>query len=319
MVLPRASRAGLLLVAGLAAAGCDGPAVEVAAPLDEAAWRAELDEHRREREERLRAEDGWLTLIALHWLEPGRTTVGSAEGADLVLPPGSVPLEAGAFVYENGTVRYEPAPEIAFRVDERLGQGPVVLADDAAENGPDTLELGRLSIHPVARDGRHALRIKDPEAPTRTGFAGLEFYPPQPGWRVPARLERFDEPRQVTIQTVVETSESMLAPGELRFVVAGREMTLLPLVEDPAQTELWLIFRDETSGRETYPAGRYLYATLEPDGSTVIDFNRAYNPPCAFTAFATCPLPPPGNRLPAAVEAGERWVAHPEGSAGPHG
>jgi uncharacterized protein (DUF1684 family) len=162
-----------------------------------------------------------------------------------------------------------------------------------------------MRLHVIRRGSRHAVRVKDPQSPARQGFRGLAYYPIDPAWRVRARFERFDAPREVTIADVQGGTTTLRAPGRLVFTLDGTERALTPLLEDAQDTELWLIWRDETNDRETYGAGRYLYATLEGDGA-VVDFNKAYNPPCAFTAHATCPLPPRENRLDLRIEAGEK-------------
>ena len=148
--------------------------------------------------------------------------------------------------------------------------------------------------------------MKDPEAPARKAFRGVARFPVDPAWRVEAEFVPYATPQTRAIPTVLGTSEPMSAPGLLRFRLKGRAFTLEPLIEDPAHPELFIIFRDASSGRDTYPAGRFLYAAMPKDGKVVLDFNRAYNPPCAFSHFATCPLPPKRNDLPISVRAGEK-------------
>lgn len=272
---------------------------EVAAP--EAEYRSEIEDYRRDREARLRAPDGWLTLVGLFWLEPGANDFGSDPALRIVLPAG--PPRAGSLVLEGASVRLVPFAGVEMTVrGEKIADR--VLRDDSGDD-PDVVELGRLRFHVLRRGERFALRVKDPESPTRLGFSGLDYYPVDSTYRVTARFEPYDAPREVGVATSAGAVEKMLVPGRLVFGLAGAERSLEPLIYKAGETRLFLIFRDETSGTETYGAGRYLYATLE-NGRAVVDFNRAYNPPCAFTPYATCPLPPRGNRLGTAVRAGEK-------------
>lgn len=294
----------VLVTAALLAAAACAPT----APPPDPAHVAEVEAWRAEREPRLRAEDGWLSLVALEWLQEGENRFGSDPALAVVLPGDGVPARAGVItVAADGTVRVAPEPGVVLTVNGDNLDGERALATDAG-GAPDVLRVGGLSMHVIARGDRLALRVKDPAAPTRTGFRGLEAYPVDSGLRVTAILERFPEPRAVSVPTVIAGfEEEMLAPGRLRFELGGRKHTLTPLVSSPDDRRLFLIFRDATSGDTTYGAGRFLYAELADDDTAVLDFNLAYSPPCAFTPFATCPLPPAGNVLDVAVEAGERY------------
>lgn len=247
-------------------------------------WLAALETYRAERLERLQAADGWLTLVALHWLEPGTTRFGPDPRADLVLP-----AVEGELHYVDGEVRLDgPEPRMLWSD----GEAPVV-------------RVGRLSFVVLERDGRLALRVKDPESPTRLEFAGLDYFEADPAFRVEARFEPYDEPREVDVPTAAGTTSRMLMPGTVEFRLGGESISLQAFVEELGDDELFLIFRDATSGKESYAAARYLYAAR--DGERVdLDFNRAYNPPCAFTTFATCPLPPRQNWMSIPIRAGER-------------
>jgi len=267
-------------------------------------WRERIAEWRAEREDALRAESGWLTLVALAWLDERPRTVGTAESADIRLPAGSAPEFVGTFRTVDGRVEFVAAPGAGATIAGRPVERAVMHTDRDGE--PDVVRAGRVSIHAIDRDGRLALRIKDPEAPARKNFAGLDWFPVDPRWRVPARWEPFDEPREVTIPTAIGTGTTMTAPGRVVFEIDGTRYPLVAFSEHGGQDGLFIIFRDATSGETTYGAGRYLRADPPEDGWTVLDFNQAYNPPCAFTKFATCPYPPPGNRLPIPIEAGEK-------------
>ena len=260
-----------------------------------------IEAYRRDREQRLRAEDGWLTLVGLFWLEPGKTAFGSERALPVVLPAG--PPKAGTLELAGETVRLraEPGVDLAVGGEKTADR---VLADDAGGE-PDVVELDRLRFHVIRRGDRFGVRVRDPQAPSRAHFAGLTYYPIDPAFRVVARFEPYEPPRPVEVATVAGVVEKMLVPGRLTFDLGGASRSLEPLVDEAGEKELFLIFRDATSEKETYGAGRYVYATLE--GSTaVVDFNRAYNPPCAFTPYATCPLPLRGNRLDVPIRAGEK-------------
>jgi len=263
----------------------------------------EIEKYRRDREERLRAPDGWLTLIGLFWLEEGPNRFGSDSDLPIALPADAAPSHAGTLFRDGKAVRLVAGAEAEITLDgERVGER--TLRDDG-QGKPDVLKLGRLSMYVIRRGDRAALRVKDPESPTRREFEGIDFYPVDPAYRVRARFETYDPPRPVDIPTAAGTTAEMLIPGKLVFSLGGASLSLEPLVGEPEETELFLIFKDETSGSETYGAGRYLYATLA-DGFAVVDFNKAYNPPCAFSRYATCPLPPRSNRLGVSIRAGEK-------------
>jgi len=280
----------ILLVAGAAAASDD-------------AYRDEIRKYRESRVERLQAPEGWLSLIGLFWLDEGPNGFGSGSTQAIVLPEDAAPAAAGTLGLEGGEVRLAAGKGITITLDGE----PVLdrLLKDDQQGDPDVLRLGRLSMYVIRRGDRFALRVKDPEAESRRDFHGIDYFDIDPTYRVEAAFEPFEEPRKVLIPTVAGTTSEMLVPGKLVFELDGGSYALEPLVGTPEATELFVIFRDETSGTETYGAGRYLYATLE-EGRAVVDFNKAYNPPCAFTRFATCPLPPRSNRLPVSVRAGEK-------------
>jgi hypothetical protein len=290
----------VVVMLALFAAGPADPGPEYAAAIE--SWRAG-------RVERLKSEDGWLTLVGLHWLEPGENRFGSDPELPIVLEAPGVPAWAGTFRLEAGEVRVEAAPDSPLRLGDGPLSGPTLVRDDSQEQA-DVLALGRLKLYVIRRGDRFAIRVKDPASPVRTGFTGIESFPIDPSYRIDARLERFEQPLEVAIPTAAGTTERMQAPGRVVFTLGGAKKALLPLVEEPGETSLWFIFKDKTSGKETY-GFRYLYGDLREDGTVDLDFNRAYNPPCAFTPYATCALPPKENHLDARVEAGERiYGAH---------
>ncbi|MDE2496213.1 MAG: DUF1684 domain-containing protein, partial [Xanthomonadaceae bacterium] len=176
---------------------------------------------------------------------------------------------------------------------------------DDSHTAPTIVAFGSVNFIAVDRGGRKGLRVRDSEAKTRTQFDGVDRFPIDPAWRIVADWQPLDPPFQLATGTVIGTIENYPAPGKAVFEREGRRFELYPVIEVPGDTQLFLIFADATSGKETYGAARFLYADMPRDGKIVLDFNKAYNPPCAFTPYATCPLAPPENRLVLRVAAGE--------------
>ncbi len=297
-------RHSLTLIVIALMTACAAPPPEV-----DPEYRAEISAWRAARLERLTAEDGWLTLIGLYWLGPEFNRVGSNAHYEIPLQSDSIPPFAATISIEDDgqvflraladagvTVNGEPTLEAILKTD---GQG-----------SPDVVGVGRFHLHIIDREGNLAVRVKDPEARTRAEFPGIDHFPIDPSYRVTARLQPYDGLKEVEIPTVIGMPTTMLAPGLLHFTIEGDELTLEPYLESPEDESYSLIFRDRTSGETTHGGGRFLSAeAVGDDGSTVLDFNLAYNPPCAFTAFATCPLPTPQNNLAVAIEAGEQFSA----------
>ncbi len=267
-------------------------------------YAASIEQWRARRLQRLTADDGWLTVAGLFWLKDGDNRVGTGPGNDIVLPPGSAPESVGRFSFRDGRATFSADP--AARVTS-AGQPVTTLAlkDDSA-GAPDQLSVNRLTLFVIKRGARHAVRLRDRNRPERGQFAGLTYFPIDPKYRVIAEWVPYDPPKTIPIPNVLGGTENLPCPGYASFTLEGREMRIEPVIEQPGDDELFVIFRDATSGVETYGAGRFLYAPMPEGGKIVLDFNKAYNPPCAFTPYATCPLPPPQNRLPVRIEAGEK-------------
>jgi uncharacterized protein (DUF1684 family) len=265
----------------------------------------QVETWRAQRVERLKAPNGWLSLIGLHWLKDGKSTIGSAKGNDVVLAAG--PAHLGAITLKNGKATIEVDPKSAATIDGKEAKSAELL-DDSHEK-PTTVAFGTASFYLIDRNGKKALRVKDSEAKTRKQFHGIDYFAIDPAWRVEAKFEEFKPAHTLDIPTVLGTVDKMTVPGKVTFTRDGKSYSLLPVLEAPDAKELWFIFADRTSGKETYGAARFLYADLPKDGKLVIDFNKAYNPPCAFTPYATCPLAPPENRLDLRVTAGEKKYA----------
>ena len=266
----------------------------------------EIDGWRAKREEGLRAPDGWLSVVGLHWLREGTSTIGSAEGSDIRLPL-PAPPRVGTIDFTNGKALIHVAPGVTVKSQDE----PVTELELHSDKGgkPDVLAIGPVSMYVIERGGRHALRVKNSESAQRRSFRGLEWYPVREDLRIRARFTPYDPPKTIPIATVLNTVEPMPSPGYVTFHLGGRELRLDPVLEEPDAKELFFIFKDMTAGNDTYPAGRFLYAEMPKAGQVVLDFNKAYSPPCAFTSFATCPLPPRQNRLDVRIEAGEKKPA----------
>lgn len=265
---------------------------------------AEIDAWRRRRIARLTSEDGWLSLTGLFWLEPGDNAVGSAAGSPVLLPAGRAPARAGNLRVEGAVVVFEPAPGAVLEADGRPVGGPAPLRSDAA-GAPSVLSLGGVRFHLVERGGRLAVRVRDRENPARHGLRPIESFPVSPAWRFEARFEPYEPPKRIPVTGILGTVEQEISPGAVVFSVAGQELRLDPILER-GETDYWIIFGDLTNGADTYGGGRFVYVAPPAGGRTVLDFNKAYNPPCVFTPYSTCPLPPPQNRLPIRVEGGEK-------------
>jgi uncharacterized protein (DUF1684 family) len=301
----------LFLLLGLWVFGC-GPE-EAAAPGAEAAaaddgeYRQEIEAWRAERVEGLKAAGGWLSLAGLHWLPEGESSIGSQPMGDVVLPA-SAPARVGTVSRDGDRVAIELAPGVDATHDGEPFRRLELTTDDG-EGEPTVVELGTLSFHVIRRGERIGLRVKDSEAPSRTAFTGIEGFRVDPRWRLDARFEPYDPPRQIEVEDYSGGTQESTVPGAVVFEVDGRSHRLDAI---DAGDQLFLIFADRTSGETTYGGGRYLYADKPgADGRVVVDFNKAYNPPCVFTPYATCPLPPRQNRLDLAVEAGEKKYEAP--------
>jgi len=290
--------AAILVVLGLAAS------VAAPAAADEA-YRTEVRKWREAREARLKADGGWLTLAGLFWLKEGPNRFGTHPSSDIVLPEGSAPARAGSFTFASGRTTLRLARGAEGAIDGRPVTGPRSMQPDTSGK-PEILELGSLTMYVIERGGRFGIRLKDESSPVRRDFAGLSWFPIDEVYRIEARWVSYPAPRPLKVPNVLGETTTMPSPGHAEFELDGQTVRLDGVLEDPQSLELFFILRDQTSGESTYGAGRFLYSDLPKQGRVVLDFNKAYNPPCAFTPYATCPLPPKQNWLPVAVMAGER-------------
>ncbi|RDI99777.1 DUF1684 domain-containing protein [Dyella solisilvae] len=271
---------------------------------DAAQISQQVQQWQQQRLASLTAPNGWLTLIGLEWLKEGANRIGSAAGNDIVLKAGPAHLGVVTLA-KNGSLHLVLDAHSGATVDGKAVH-EATLVDDAhaGESGPTLVSFGSASFIVISRDGRLALRVKDSDAETRAHFAGLDYYPIDPTWRIVADWVPFDPPHELEIGSVLGTINKEKVPGKAVFHRDGHTYELMPIQEEP--DSLFFVIADRTSGRETYGAARFMYADLPKDGKVVLDFNRAYNPPCAFTPYATCPLAPPENRLDLAITAGEK-------------
>ncbi len=294
----RLTRTAAAIIALTAMASLRAPAAEdvQADATRNAAWRAQ-------RLASLTSETGWLTPIALYWLKDGANSFGRAPTQAFTVDDAALAADTGAFVLTEGHVRYVSH---ATTVMTYLGK-PVTTLDlvsDADEN-PTELIAGRLHFLLIERAGHLGIRVRDSVSPNRLQFKGLQYFPFRADWHIQAHFEPYVPERHIPIVNILGMTEDMTSPGAIVFEHDGRSWRLDAFLEAPGDRELFVMFSDATSGRQTYGAGRFLSVALATADRIDVDFNEAYNPPCAFTDFATCPLPPPQNRLALSVDAGE--------------
>ena len=282
-----------LLASVLIATALAAPATP---PADYVAWQ-------KQRVENLTAEKGWLTLIGLHWLDVGKFTLGSGANQQIRLNAGPEKL---------GTIERKATGELVFSanapvlIDGVAANSEVVLSTDKDGAKPTEVSFGTLSFLAIDRGGKIGLRVKNSASKTRTEFMGLDYFAYQPALKIIARYEAYPEIRTLEVATIVGTVEPTPNPGRAHFSVAGKDYSF-ELLEGSDAAHYFTVFGDQTNGKETYGMARFLAGVLDQENKTVtLDFNTAYNPPCAFTEYATCPMPPAGNRIAAKVTAGEK-------------
>ncbi len=262
---------------------------------------AEVMQWRAERAERLRAsEKSWLGLAGLYWLKEGNNTFGSDPKCDFVLPA-SAPKTAGIFQFKHTLVYVKAEPGVDMTCNGR--ELPTEALNDDQKDNPDFLELGRLILVVLRRGHSTLIRLWDIDNPKRKEFSGLNFYPCKPEYCIEARYSGYAPYKLVKQQDIIGEVHDAKMIGNVTFEWQGKEVRLD--AEDAGTGGLFIALRDQTSGKTTYAGGRYLLTEKPENGKVILDFNKAYNMPCAYTAYATCGLPTPGNRLPFAIEAGE--------------
>jgi uncharacterized protein (DUF1684 family) len=250
---------------------------------DEQQWRTAY-------EYSLTAPEGWLSVSGLFWLHEGSNSAGSDPHSDVRLPA-AAPVHAGVFRLERGALTWLPAHGVASPVQPDASDRPTVIT------------LGDLSLTAIRRANKTGIRLRDPNASTRRGFKGAAWFPPDPSWLVKAKWVALPKPKKIPITNVLSMTEDEDCPGYAEWTRDGKTYRLEPVLEGDL---LFFMFKDATNAYTTYGAGRFLYADAARNSEVLLDFNHAHNPPCAFTAYATCPLPPPQNRLAMPVNAGEK-------------
>jgi len=262
---------------------------------------AEIDQWHQKRIERLKDENSWLTLVGLYWIKEGENTFGSDRNNDIVFPQ-NAPQRIGKVILKDSVITLEVDAGVNVTVEGKSIK-EIKLAHDLTGN-PTILNLGSLRWYIIKRGDRYGIRLRDINVPLRNEFNGIERFPVNEDWKITASFEAYDPPKVTYLPTQIGTVDEEPSPGAVVFERAGKTYRIDAV---DAGERLWLIFADETSGRETYGAGRYLYID-KPDstGKTVVDFNMAYNPPCVFTRFATCSFPPKQNFLKLEITAGEK-------------
>jgi uncharacterized protein len=264
-----------------------------------AAYRASVEKWRQEYEADLTSDHGWLTISGLFWLHEGENRFGSDPTNDIVLPD-SAPADAGTFEFHAGKTIVHTKPGVAVTMKGK----PVVTAELRPESREDRLVLGGLTLWVHASGDRYAIRLRDPASALRRDFRGLSWFPVDESYRVVARFVAYDQPKNVPIQNLAGDSLALPISGYAVFTLHGQEFRLEGQTERDGS--LSFVIRDLTSGKETYAASRFLDTDAPKDSIVILDFNEAYNPPCAYNPYTTCPLPPPGNRLRTRIEAGEK-------------
>jgi uncharacterized protein (DUF1684 family) len=275
---------------------------------DPAAYQAEVEAWHGRRLENLKKEGGWLSLVGLYWLKEGKNTFGSAPDNDLVFPAKAAP-HLGLLLRTGDTVTLKASPTAGISTEETIATELELAADTTGE--PTILNVDTFSFYVVQREDRVGIRLKDKESPVRLGFEGIERFPVDPAYRIVARWEPYDPPHTVQTPNVLGQLSEEECPGAAVFEWQGQEIRLEPTRDGE---NLFLVFGDQTNGHETYGGGRFLEVAAPVDGFVVLDFNKAVDPPCVFTPYATCPLPRPENKIAVRLAAGEKmWGAPHEG------
>ncbi|MDI9240347.1 DUF1684 domain-containing protein [Lysobacter sp. LF1] len=307
------AKGALMLAVLFAATACGKQGGDAAsdeqAKAAQAAFTQELALFRQQRVAALTKPDGWTSLVGLHWIDPGAHYIGSSTGNGIQLTVG--PAHFGMVELSNGRLRFVPEKGVAMTLDGAPLTGETILRADDAPAGPSVIQFdeGKGIATVIKRGPRYALRVKHADAPTRTGFRGLEYWPASTDWRVQGRFVAHPPGKTLEIANIIGTTDAVPNPGVIEFERDGKTFRIEAL--DEGEETLFLVFADRTSGHGSYPAGRFLDIAKPGAGDhVVLDFNQTYNPPCAFTPFATCPLPPPENRLDLAIQAGEKTYAH---------
>ena len=274
-------------------------------------YRREVEQWRAEHQSEIAKEFGWLTVVGLDWLKEGDNRVGADPSTanpqasanpqnEVPLPPGSAPQRVAVISWHSGKAVLHPAPGVSLTLNGKPALQTTLREDD------DVLAINHLRFYLILRGDRGGIRLKDNDSAARIHFQGLSWYPVDPSWRIQAKFTAWPAPHSLSFHNTIGQQETEPSPGYATFQKDGREFRLESMLDEG---KLFFVLRDQTSGKTTYGASRFLYAEQPKNGVVLLDFNKAENPPCAFTAYATCPLPPPQNRLALAIPAGEKKYA----------
>jgi uncharacterized protein (DUF1684 family) len=264
------------------------------------AYRNEVDQFRQRREAGLKAEDGWLSVVGLHWIHQGDQKLGSDPGCDILLPA-RAPAVVGSLTMKADKAEFRPAEGMKIMRGGAPFGGGEIRSD--ADGSPDVLEVDGIRLIVLKRGSRYALRVKDSQSEARASFGGLRWYPISEDWKITARFVPAPSKTRLIFDTIVGEQDVTTSPGYVVFERDGKTYKLQAAGEPDGS--LWLVFRDGTSGRTTHGGARQLVVPAPRGDTVVLDFNKTVNLPCAYIPFATCPLAPPQNRLGLAITAGE--------------
>jgi uncharacterized protein len=265
-----------------------------------------VEKWRSDEEADLKKENGWLTLAGLFWLKDGINTVGAGPDFDVRLTDNFKHGKFGEIDFKSGVASLKVESGVEAQSDGKSISTIDLVSDEKGK--PTEIRTGSQTFYLIKREDRFGIRLKDNKSKARLAFKGLHWFPIDEGYKVTARLDTLPEPKVLMVPNVLGGFFKMKSPGILKFDLKGKEYSLQPVTEEDGS--LFIIFRDGSNLKETYKAGRFLHADKAVNGETVLDFNKAENPPCAFTSFATCPLPPPGNSLDVEIKAGEKRYDH---------
>lgn len=269
-------------------------------------YNKSIEKWRGDHEVNLKKETGWLTVAGLFWLKEGTNTVGAGENFDVRLTDNFKQGKFGEIDFKNGAATLRVEKGVEAQSDGKSVSTLDLVSDEKGK--PTEIRTGTQTFFLIKREERFGIRLKDSNSEARRNFKGEHWFPIDESYKITARFEAFPEPKEINVPNVLGGNFKMKSPGLLKFSVQGKECSLQPV--DEGDGMLFIIFKDKSSESETYKSGRFLYADKRVNGEAVLDFNKAENPPCAFTAFATCPLPPPGNSLDAEIKAGEKRYDH---------
>jgi uncharacterized protein (DUF1684 family) len=271
---------------------------------NDANYQQSVEKWRHDYQAKLTSDTGWLTVAGLFWMHEGENSFGSDQKNNIVLPAGA-PAFAGVFSFDDGKTSVRLNPGVAATMNGK----PVQTADLRPDSRDDRVVLGNLTLFVHASGGRFAIRMKDKNSQLRKNFTGLNWFPIDPAYHVAAKFVSYPAPKELDSQNVLGDAIKLKVIGYVSFSLKGQTIRL-DAEENDSAPGLFIVFRDLTSGKLTYPASRFLDTDVPKDGGVELDFNEAYNPPCAYNSFTTCPLPLPGNRLQIEISAGEKLYKH---------